>query len=87
MTKVQGRQLSPGADGQVLTTVSGEVAWATPSGGGSIDANAMGVVSHGTNASAARPAGYSVVTWIGSVQPTNAVAGDVWLDSTYYGVL
>lgn len=38
----------------------------------------MGVAVHGTNASYARPTGYAAITWIGSVQPTNATANDIW---------
>jgi hypothetical protein len=38
----------------------------------------MSVVSHGTNASAARPAGVPVVYWIGTVKPTNALPYDLW---------
>jgi hypothetical protein len=33
---------------------------------------------HGGTAGAARPGGYAGVTWMGSVEPTNAVEGDVW---------
>ena len=43
-------------------------------------ANAMGVVVHGATAGTARPSGYNVITWIGSVEPTNAENDDVWLD-------
>ena len=38
----------------------------------------MGVAVHGTNASYTRPTGYAAITWIGSVQPTNATANDIW---------
>ena len=38
----------------------------------------MGAVIHGTNASAARPAGYVVVSWVGTVEPLNAINGDIW---------
>lgn len=37
-------------------------------------------VSHGTNASVARPAGAPVVYWIGTVLPTNAIATDLWYE-------
>lgn len=40
---------------------------------------AMGAVVHGAVAATARPASYAVVTWIGSVQPTNATANDIWV--------
>lgn len=39
-------------------------------------------VTHGTNASYARPSVSVAVIWIGSVQPTNAIDGDVWLDTS-----
>lgn len=41
-----------------------------------------GCVEHGADASVARPAGYGSVEWIGSVQPTNAVDGDTWVDTS-----
>lgn len=40
--------------------------------------SAMVVVNHGSNASTARPTGVGAVYWIGSVQPTNAQAYDMW---------
>jgi hypothetical protein len=42
----------------------------------------MGYVNHGSTAGAARPTGYAAITWVGSVQPDNAVDGDVWVDTT-----
>lgn len=49
-------------------------------GGDPVDlSTVMGVVESGADANAARPAGYTVVTWIGSVYPVNALPGDVWL--------
>lgn len=44
-------------------------------------ANAMGVVVHGATAGTARPTGYNVITWIGSVEPTNATDDDTWIDT------
>jgi len=41
--------------------------------------NSMQVVTHGTNSSAARPAGAAAVYWIGTVEPTNAVDNDLWI--------
>src|SRR5690606_21093001 len=43
-------------------------------------ANAMGVVVHGATAGTARPTGYAQVTWIGSVEPTNATSNDIWYE-------
>lgn len=40
--------------------------------------SAMVVVNHGTNASTARPTGVGAVYWVGTVQPTNAAAYDMW---------
>lgn len=36
------------------------------------------VVEHGAVAGTARPSGATVVLWVGSVEPTNAIAGDQW---------
>lgn len=74
--------LSVGDPLQVLrTNAAGDaLEFADPSGGGSIDTNTLGVVNHGSTASTARPAGYTVVQWVGTVDPVNKVAGDIWLD-------
>jgi hypothetical protein len=45
-------------------------------------ANAMGTVVHGSTAGTARPSGYHVITWIGSVEPTNSINNDIWYDTT-----
>jgi hypothetical protein len=42
---------------------------------------AMGVIVHGATAGTARPADYDVVTWIGSVEPTNAIDNDIWINT------
>lgn len=43
---------------------------------------AKGFVSHGSVAATARPGGYASVEWYGSVAPTNAIAGDTWVDTS-----
>ena len=40
-----------------------------------------GFVNHGATAGTARPAGYASVEWVGSVEPTNAIDGDTWIDT------
>lgn len=40
-----------------------------------------GVVAHGATAGTARPSGFASIEWIGSVEPTNAVDGDTWIDT------
>ena len=47
-----------------------------------IKSTAMGVIVHGATAGTARPTGYDVVTWIGSVEPTNATTDDLWVDNS-----
>jgi phage-related tail fiber protein len=37
----------------------------------------MGVIFHGATSGTTRPS-YTVVTWIGSVEPTNAINNDIW---------
>ena len=59
---------------KVLTSdASGNAAWADV---------AKGYVNHGATASTARPAGYTSVEWIGSVEPTNAINGDTWINTS-----
>ena len=41
----------------------------------------MGKIVHGATAGTTRPAGFGVVTWIGSVEPSNAVNNDLWIDT------
>lgn len=43
---------------------------------------AMGYVNHGATSGTSRPSGYAAITWIGSVEPTNATNGDTWIDTT-----
>jgi hypothetical protein len=45
---------------------------------GTAGAPGITVVHHGTNAAVARPAGATVVYWLGTATPTNAVAWDLW---------
>lgn len=44
----------------------------------SVAANGMGVVVHGATAGTARPTGFAQITWIGTVEPTNATTNDIW---------
>jgi hypothetical protein len=41
--------------------------------------DAVTAVTHGSNAGTARPAGVTAVYWIGTVEPVNAVNGDLWI--------
>lgn len=45
-------------------------------------ASGLGYMNHGVTAGATRPTGWAAVLWVGSVSPTNAVDGDVWIDTT-----
>jgi hypothetical protein len=38
-------------------------------------------IVHGATAGTARPTGSTYVEWIGSVQPTNAISGDTWVNT------
>ncbi len=42
----------------------------------------MRVVTHGATAGTTRPTSAGAVYWIGSVEPSNAVNGDQWYDTT-----
>lgn len=41
----------------------------------------LGVCVHGANASVARPSGFDQVLWVGSVEPTNMINGDIWVNT------
>jgi hypothetical protein len=43
--------------------------------------SAKGFVNHGSTAGTARP-NFTSVEWYGSVAPTNAAAGDTWIDTS-----
>jgi len=47
--------------------------------GAAAAAAAVTAVTHGSNASTARPSGVTAVYWIGTVEPVNAVNGDLWI--------
>lgn len=47
-----------------------------------LSTNGKGVVAHGSTAGTARPSGFASIEWQGSVEPTNAVDGDTWVDTT-----
>jgi hypothetical protein len=48
----------------------------------SVTGAGMGVVVHGSTAGTARPSGFAVITWIGTVSPTNATNNDIWIDNS-----
>lgn len=41
--------------------------------------NGMGVIIHGAVAGTARGTDFTYYTWIGSVEPTNALTNDIWV--------
>lgn len=43
-----------------------------------VRAQTMGVVIHNNNSFAPRPTGYTVVCFIGNVEPLNALENDIW---------
>ena len=42
----------------------------------------MGTIVHGSSTTETRPSGYTIVTWIGSVEPTNMETNDLWIDNS-----
>jgi hypothetical protein len=44
--------------------------------------NFKGHIEHGATAGTSRPTGFTSVEWVGSVEPTNAVNGDTWIDTS-----
>ena len=77
------------ADVATLSTAVGTASNAATAAQADIDGtqfrlggNGMGVVQHGGNANVARPAaGLAYFIWVGSVQPSNAVNGDLWMNT------
>lgn len=70
--------LPVGTDEEQLVADSAEATglrWGVPT-------TAKGVIVHGAVAGTARPAGYTSVEWIGTVEPTNAVDNDTWIDTS-----
>jgi hypothetical protein len=72
---------SGGLAGEVLTKASNDdfdTEWTAVGAGDMV----MGVVVHGSTAVTARPSGYEAITWIGSVEPSNADNDDIWHDTS-----
>jgi len=70
-----------GTNGHVLTADSATddgVKWAAVP----IAAGTKGFVNHGATAGTARPSGFASIEWYGSVEPTNAIDGDTWIDTS-----
>lgn len=79
--------LTPASDGThvqgLVDSATGPVPVGDPIAIGNLSYNST--VTHGTNPSYVRPPVTVAVIWIGSVQPTNAIDGDVWLDTSGTG--
>lgn len=63
-----------GDDANLAATLAANIA--------AVKAGAVGGVVHGATAGTARPAGYALIHWVGSVTPTNAIDNDVWTDTS-----
>lgn len=76
--------LGVGTNGQVLVADSGETTgldWSDVAD--VLPSNSLGWVNHGATAGTARPTGaYDYYVWIGSVEPTNAINGDIWINTS-----
>lgn len=47
-----------------------------------LSANGKGWVNHGATAGTARPSGFASIEWYGSVEPSNAIDGDTWVNTS-----
>lgn len=65
-------EITDGLDGRVEILVTNKSDVAT----------SKGYVNHGAVAGTVRPSGYPSVEWVGSVEPTNAIDGDTWIDTS-----
>lgn len=52
----------------------------TPTSLEGVAANGKGFVNHGATAGTARPSGFASIEWVGTVEPTNALDDDTWID-------
>lgn len=68
---IRGIQGAAGRDGRDGADAAAVVAQLAASG--------CGIVNHGSTSGTTRPSGYRYIIWVGSVQPTNWVAGDIWV--------
>lgn len=48
---------------------------------GSYPSGSMGAIYHGATSSVARLLNFDIVTWIGSVEPSNAINNDIWINT------
>lgn len=64
--------------GDFATGAQGDTADAVDT---ALGANGKGVVQHGATAGTARPTAFAFIEWVGSVEPTNAIDGDTWIDT------
>ncbi len=44
-------------------------------------ASGKGYVNHGATAGTSRPSGWASIEWLGSVEPSNAIDGDTWVNT------
>lgn len=77
-TSVEGAADIPvgGTTGQVLTKLSNtdfNIDWVSL-------LPAVGYANHGADNTVVRPTGYSAIIWVGSVEPSNAIAGDIYIE-------
>lgn len=70
-----------GITGTLSAQTDLQTALDTKANNATLAASGMGVVVHGATAGTARPTGYAQITWVGSVEPTNALDNDVWVDT------
>lgn len=57
------------------------ISTATQSALTALQAGAVGCAVHGSNASFARPTGFGIVIWVGSVTPTNLGTNDIYIQT------
>jgi hypothetical protein len=86
-SRYAARPAVDGTVGQVLTILDDSpftLEWADGGGGSGPDlsANGKGYINHGATAGTARPTGFASIEWHGTVEPSNAVDGDTWIDTT-----
>lgn len=86
-TGATGPQGPAGNTGQTGATGPNGITGATGAQGATGSIGATGptmtyTVNHGSNNNLIRPTNPGPIIWVGSVEPINAINGDIWIDET-----
>lgn len=70
----------PAVSGAMLSSLSAAALSSGTIPDARFPAKVMGTVNHGATSGTARPTWAGPITWIGTVDPSNKITGDIWMD-------